>query len=147
MNNLPKKIPIFPLRGVIFFPETNLPLNIFEDRYLKMINNILKNDKYLGMIQSKKIDGEVYQIGCLGKIDEHDRTSDGRILINLKGITRFKINQEIENNQPYREFLVNYDLFKDDLQSFTLLRFLIPELSDSKSPIMIIDPDIFAIKN
>ena len=117
MNNLPKKIPIFPLRGVIFFPETNLPLNIFEDRYLKMINNILKNDKYLGMIQSKKIDGEVYQIGCLGKIDEHDRTSDGRILINLKGITRFKINQEIENNQPYREFLVNYDLFKDDLQS------------------------------
>ena len=117
MNNLPKKIPIFPLRGVIFFPETNLPLNIFEDRYLKMINNILKNDKYLGMIQSKKIDGEVYQIGCLGKIDEHDRTSDGRILINLKGISRFKINQEIENNQPYREFLVNYDLFKDDLQS------------------------------
>ena len=117
MNNLPKKIPIFPLRGVIFFPETNLPLNIFEDRYLKMINNILKNDKFLGMIQSKKIDGEVYQIGCLGKIDEHDRTSDGRILINLKGITRFKINQEIENNQPYREFLVNYDLFKDDLQS------------------------------
>ena len=117
MNNLPKKIPIFPLRGVIFFPETNLPLNIFEDRYLKMINNILKNDKHLGMIQSKKIDGEVYQIGCLGKIDEHDRTSDGRILINLKGITRFKINQEIENNQPYREFLVNYDLFKDDLQS------------------------------
>ena len=117
MNNLPKKIPIFPLRGVIFFPETNLPLNIFEDRYLKMINNILKNDKHLGMIQSKKIDGEVYQIGCLGKIDEHDRTSDGRILINLKGISRFKINQEIENNQPYREFLVNYDLFKDDLQS------------------------------
>ena len=117
MNNLPKKIPVFPLRGVIFFPETNLPLNIFEDRYLKMINNILKNDKHLGMIQSKKIDGEVYQIGCLGKIDEHDRTSDGRILINLKGITRFKINQEIENNQPYREFLVNYDLFKDDLQS------------------------------
>ncbi|MAV56287.1 MAG: hypothetical protein CMI79_01965 [Candidatus Pelagibacter sp.] len=117
MNNLPKKIPVFPLRGVIFFPETNLPLNIFEDRYLKMINNILKNDKHLGMIQSKKIDGEVYQIGCLGKIDEHDRTSDGRILINLKGISRFKINQEIENNQPYREFLVNYDLFKDDLQS------------------------------
>ena len=69
MNNLPENIPIFPLQGVIFFPETNLPLNIFEDRYMKMVNDILKKDKFLGMIQSKKVDGEVYNIGCLGKID------------------------------------------------------------------------------
>ena len=114
MNNFPKKIPIFPLRGVIFFPETNLPLNIFESRYLKMVNDILKNNKFLGMIQSKKIDGEVYQVGCLGKIDEHTRTEDGRILINLKGINRFKIDKEVKNNEPYREFLVNYEPFKKD---------------------------------
>ncbi len=114
MNNFPKKIPIFPLRGVIFFPETNLPLNIFESRYLKMINNILKDNKFLGMIQSKKLGGEVYNIGCLGKIDEHKRTEDGRILINLKGINRFQIEKEIKSNEPYREFYVKYDLFKDD---------------------------------
>ena len=65
MKNLPKKIPIFPLRGVIFFPDTNLPLNIFENRYLKMINDALKGNKFLGMIQSKEVDGEVYTIGCL----------------------------------------------------------------------------------
>ena len=117
MIRLPKKIPIFPLRGVIFFPETNLPLNIFEERYLKMTNDILKNDKFLGMIQSKEIDGEVYQIGCLGKVDEHNITSDGRILINLKGISRFKIDKEIKNEEPYREFKVNYDIFKNDMDS------------------------------
>tara|TARA_B100001029_G_scaffold116033_1_gene96125 strand:- start:294 stop:920 length:627 start_codon:yes stop_codon:yes gene_type:complete len=115
MNNFPKKIPIFPLRGVIFFPETNLPLNIFESRYLKMVNDILKNNKFLGMIQSKNINGEVYNVGCLGKIEEHNRTEDGRILINLKGISRFQIDKEIKNNEPYREFYVNYDLFKDDM--------------------------------
>ena len=115
MTQLPKKIPIFPLRGVIFFPETNLPLNIFEERYLKMINDTLKNEKFSGMAQSKEIKGEVYQVGCLGKIEDHSKTSDGRILINLRGVTRFKIDKEIENKEPYREFLVNYDIFKDDL--------------------------------
>ena len=115
MNNFPKKIPIFPLRGVIFFPETNLPLNIFESRYLKMVNDTLKNNKFLGMIQSKNVNGEVYNVGCLGKIDEHNKTEDGRILINLKGISRFQIDKEIKNNEPYREFYVKYDLFKDDM--------------------------------
>ena len=115
MIQLPKKIPIFPLRGVIFFPETNLPLNIFEERYLKMINDILKNDKFLGMVQSKEINGEIYQVGCLGRIEDHSKTPDGRILINLRGVTRFKIVKETENKEPYREFLVNYDIFKDDL--------------------------------
>jgi len=114
MNNFPKKIPIFPLRGVIFFPDTNLPLNIFEKRYLKMVNDTLKNNKFLGMIQSKNVNGDVYNVGCLGKIDEHNRTEDGRILINLKGINRFQIDKEIQNNEPYREFYVKYDLFKND---------------------------------
>ena len=114
MNNFPEKIPVFPLRGVIFFPDTNLPLNIFENRYLKMVNDTLKNNKFLGMIQSKNVNGEVYTVGCLGKIDEHNRTEDGRIIINLKGISRFQIDKEIKNNEPYREFQVKYDLFRDD---------------------------------
>jgi|TARA_B100002051_G_C16696937_1_gene618732 Lon protease-like protein len=115
IKDLPKKIPIFPLKGVIFFPETNLPLNIFEDRYLNMVEDTLNKNGLLGMIQSKEINGDVFHVGCLGKIIKHERTSDGRILINLKGLTRFKIDQEVKNDKPYREFLVNYDVFKDDM--------------------------------
>ena len=114
-NILPKKISIFPLRGAVFFPKTNLPLNIFEDRYLKMVEDALKNDGHIGMIQSKERDGDVFRVGCLGKIDKHERTADGRILINLKGLTRFSINNEIENNKKYREFNVNYEEFKGDM--------------------------------
>ncbi len=114
-NILPKKISIFPLRGAVFFPKTSLPLNIFEDRYLKMVEDALKNDGHIGMIQSKDRDGDVFRVGCLGKIDKHERTADGRILINLKGLTRFSINNEIENNKKYREFNVNYEEFKGDM--------------------------------
>ena len=115
MSKLPNIIPIFPLRGVIFFPETNLPLNIFEDRYLSMVKDVLDNNGLLGMIQSKEIKGEVFHVGCLGKISKHEKTPDGRILINLNGLTRFEINKEIKNNKPYREFVVNYENFKGDL--------------------------------
>ena len=114
-NILPKKISIFPLRGAVFFPKTNLPLNIFEDRYLKMVEDALKNDGYIGMIQSKDRGGDVFRVGCLGKIDKHEKTPDGRILINLKGLSRFSINNEIENNKKYREFNVNYEEFKGDM--------------------------------
>ncbi len=141
MNHLPKKIPIFPLRGVIFFPETNLPLNIFENRYLKMVNDVLKNNKFLGMIQSKKVNGEVYNIGCLGKIDEHSRTEDGRILINLKGINRFQIDKEVTNNEPYREFYVKYDIFKSDTNK------KIPQVAEKKLNELINNSKIFFKKN
>ncbi len=114
-NILPKKISIFPLRGAVFFPKTSLPLNIFEERYLKMVEDALKNDGHIGMIQSKDRGGDVFRVGCLGKIDKHERTADGRILINLKGLTRFSINNEVENNKKYREFNVNYDEFKGDM--------------------------------
>ena len=114
-NILPKKISIFPLRGAVFFPKTNLPLNIFEDRYLKMVEDALKSDGHIGMIQSKKLGGDVFRVGCLGKIDKHEKTPDGRILINLKGLTRFSISNEIENNKKYREFNVNYQEFKGDM--------------------------------
>ena len=116
MNNFPKKISVFPLRGAIFFPKTNLPLNIFERRYVSMIEDALKGEKYIGMVQTKKVEGDVVRVGCLGKIDRHEKTSDGRILINLNGLTRFKIDEEINNDKLYREFIVNYDDFRDDMK-------------------------------
>ena len=114
-SKFPEKIPIFPLQGVIFFPETNLPLNIFENRYLEMVENSLNSNNLVGMIQSREINKEIFQVGCLGKIVRHNRTSDGRILIDLMRLTRFKIHEEIESKKLYREFKVNYDDFKEDL--------------------------------
>ena len=115
-KEFPKKISVFPLRGAIFFPKTNLPLNIFEKRYVSMIEDALKGNKYIGMVQSKKVEGEVFKVGCLGKIDRHEKTPDGRILINLNGLSRFKIDEEVNNDKLYREFIVNYDDFRDDMK-------------------------------
>ena len=115
-KEFPKKISVFPLRGAIFFPKTNLPLNIFEKRYVSMVEDALKGNKYIGMVQSKKIEGEVFKVGCLGKIDRHEKTPDGRILINLNGLSRFKIDEEVSNDKLYREFIVNYEDFKEDMK-------------------------------
>ena len=115
-KEFPKKISVFPLRGAIFFPKTNLPLNIFEKRYVSMVEDALKGNKYIGMVQSKKVEGEVFEVGCLGKIDRHEKTPDGRILINLNGLSRFKIDEEVNNDKLYREFLVNYEDFKEDMK-------------------------------
>ena len=112
---LPNIIPIFPLSGIIYFPKTNLPLNIFEPRYLALVDDCVKSNKYMGMIQLKKNSSDVYTVGCLGKITENKRTKDGRVLINLTGISRFKIEKEIDNNKDYREFEVSYDEFINDL--------------------------------
>ena len=112
--DLPKKIPVFPLNGVIFFPKTNLPLNIFESRYLTLINDCVKSNKYMGMIQLKGSTSDVYSVGCLGKITQHKKTKDGRILVNLTGISRFEINSEINNDKIYREFEVSYEKFSED---------------------------------
>ena len=105
--NLPNTIPIFPLSGVIFFPKTNLPLNIFEPRYLNLINDCIKSNKYMGMIQLKKDTSDVYSVGCVGKITEHRKTKDGRMLVNLTGIQRFEVKSEISNDKSYREFEVS----------------------------------------
>tara|TARA_B100000767_G_scaffold227829_1_gene217962 strand:+ start:132 stop:749 length:618 start_codon:yes stop_codon:yes gene_type:complete len=115
MKNFPDIIPIFPLSGVIYFPKTNLPLNIFEQRYLNLVNDAYNKDKFMGMIQSKKENQNVYRIGCLGKINDYERSEDGRILINLTGVTRFEIINEINNDKLYREFKVNYNKFAEDL--------------------------------
>jgi len=114
--DLPKTIPVFPLSGVIFFPNTNLPLNIFEPRYLALVSDCMKSNKYMGMIQAKHNTSDVYSVGCLGKITEHKTTNDGRLLINLVGVTRFQIKTELNNNKLYREFIVDYEKFSDDLK-------------------------------
>ena len=116
LKKLPTQIPIFPLSGVIYFPKTNLPLNIFEQKYLDLVNDTLKKDKLIGMIQSKKKTEELYQVGCLGKINDFQKSKDGRILINLMGLTRFEVLEEEENSKLYREFKVNYKKFSLDLK-------------------------------
>ena len=117
MKPFPKVIPVFPLSGVIYFPKTNLPLNIFEERYLNLVNDAFNRDKLMGMVQSQISRNEVYRIGCLGKISDFQKSKDGRILINLTGITRFKILEEIKNNKLYREFKVDYKNFELDLKN------------------------------
>ena len=113
---LPNIIPVFPLSGIIFFPKTKLPLNIFEPRYLALVNDCYKSNKYMGMIQAKKNSSDVYSIGCLGKITEQKKIKDGRVLINLTGISRFEINSEVTNDKIYREFEVSYEKFSEDLE-------------------------------
>ncbi len=116
MTAFPKIIPIFPLSGVIYFPKTNLPLNIFEKRYLDLVNDTFKRDKFMGMVQlQRNRENEVYKVGCLGKISDFQKSEDGRILINLTGITRFKILEEVKNKKLYREFKVDYKNFEQDL--------------------------------
>ena len=119
-EDLPKKIAVFPLSNFIIFPKTTVPLNIFEPRYVDMINDCMKTNKLLGMIQPKtqeeiKSIPELYEIGCLGKIVSFKESDDGRYLIELKGIIRFKIEKEIDTKKKYREFEINYENFFDDL--------------------------------
>tara|TARA_B100001540_G_scaffold204380_1_gene180045 strand:- start:653 stop:1294 length:642 start_codon:yes stop_codon:yes gene_type:complete len=120
--SLPKIIPIFPLSNFIIFPKTTVPLNIFETRYIDMVNDSMKTNKYIGMIQpklSKNIDNtelpNLHKIGCLGKITSFKETDDGRYLIDLKGIIRFEINKEIETNKKYRKFDVSFNNYFHDL--------------------------------
>ena len=97
------RIPLFPLNGAIFFPETNLPLNIFEKRYLDMIDYALSNNKIIGIIQSMN-DSKLYSTGCAGKITRFIESTDGRYIINLKGIYLFRIFKEINTNNKFRVF-------------------------------------------
>tara|TARA_A100000164_G_C21741307_1_gene692442 strand:+ start:34 stop:651 length:618 start_codon:yes stop_codon:yes gene_type:complete len=116
MKKFPDVIPVFPLSGVIYFPKTNLPLNIFEQRYLDLVNDTYNKDKLMGMVQFKKEENAVYNIGCLGKISDYQKSKDGRILINLTGISRFKIIKEVVNKKLYREFQVEYRSFDSDIE-------------------------------
>tara|TARA_Y100000591_G_scaffold268963_1_gene243374 strand:+ start:5997 stop:6641 length:645 start_codon:yes stop_codon:yes gene_type:complete len=117
-NNLPKKIPVFPLSNFIVFPETTVPLNIFEPRYLQMIDDSMSSDRLVGMIQPKKT-GELkkpdlFNVGCVCRIVSFNETEDGRYIILIKGLNRFKKINEIENKKLYRELNVDYNFYKND---------------------------------
>ena len=118
--NLPNTIPIFPLSNFIIFPKTTVPLNIFEPRYIEMINDSMKSNKLIGMIQPKKSGDELinpilHNIGCLGKITSFKETEDGRYLIELKGLIRFELIKEIINSKKYRECEIDFKRFGHDL--------------------------------
>jgi uncharacterized protein len=120
IKDLPKTIAIFPLSEAVFFPKTILPLNIFEDRYIQLVSDCMKEDRMFGMVQPKKTSAkipELYNIGCLGKIFSFNETSDKRFIISLSGITRFKIKEEIKSDKLYRKFEVNYSDFINDLEN------------------------------
>ena len=119
MIDLPKFVPIFPLSDFILFPKTTVPLNIFEPRYLTMVDDSMKTNKLIGLIQPMKNNTNIvpglYKIGCLGKITSFKNTADGRYFIELNGLTRFKIIKEIINNKPYRECEINFNDYPDDI--------------------------------
>ena len=120
MNNFPKIIPIFPLSNFIIFPNTTVPLNIFEPRYIDMINDSMKSNKLIGMIQPKNSKNEngipkLHNVGCLGKITSFRETEDGRYLIELKGKIRFQILNEVRTDKKYRSVEVDYKNYSNDL--------------------------------
>ena len=118
-KKFPNKIPVFPLSNAIVFPRTILPLNIFEDRYIQLVNDCMKENRMFGMVQPKNkkdITPEVYKIGCLGKIISFNETEDKRFIISLSGIIRFRIKNEIKKDKLYRNFEVDYSDFLNDIE-------------------------------
>ena len=121
INDFPKEIPVFPLSNFIIFPRTSVPLNIFEPRYIDMINDSMKSNKMIGIIQPKISDDKnivpnLYDIGCLGKITSFHETKDGRYLIELKGLIRFEKIKEINTINKYRILEVDFEKFSEDLK-------------------------------
>ncbi len=118
-EELPKTIPVFPLSNFIIFPRTTVPLNIFEPRYIQMVDECMKGNKIIGMIQPKKTGDlkkpNLYEIGCAGKITSFNEIENGRYLIILNGICRFRIIEELKNNKLYRECYIKFDDYYDDL--------------------------------
>ena len=119
-EDLPKEIPIFPLSNFIIFPETAVPLNIFEPRYIQMIDDSMKSSKLIGMIQPKKTGKQnkpdLYDVGCIGKITSFNETNDGRYLIVINGINRFKIIEEVLTEKLYRICKISYEKFSNDIK-------------------------------
>ena len=118
ISQLPVKIPIFPLSGVILIPGSNLPLNIFEPRYLQMIRDAVTSDGLIGMVQPKSVEGngdepEVYSIGGVGKIDDLVDTGDNRFTIRLQGVARFEIASELSTTTLYRQVHADWSRYND----------------------------------
>ena len=121
-EDLPNQIPVFPLSNFIIFPKTTVPLNIFEPRYIDMINDSMKSNKLIGMIQPKtsnikQIKPELHEVGCLGKITSFRETEDGRFLIEIKGLIRFRKITELDTENKYRVLQINFEDFYQDLEN------------------------------
>ena len=119
-DRLPEVLPVFPLAGALLLPRAELPLNIFEPRYLTMVADSLSAGRMFGMVQpsetkSRGAQTPVYDTGCLGRISAFRETPDGRILLSLRGICRFKVAEELPVTTPYRQVKADYDAFVDDL--------------------------------
>lgn len=120
-EDLPAEIPVFPLPGALLLPEGRLPLNIFEPRYLAMVEDALGTGRVFGMVQgdpgAPKMAGgsQLYRVGCLGRISSFAETDDGRLLITLTGLIRFRIAEEIEMRRGYRRVRADYREFAGDL--------------------------------
>ena len=116
---LPNTLPIFPLSNFIYFPNTSAPLNIFEPRYIQMIDESMKTNRMIGMAQPKgtsvKEKPDLFKVGCLGKISSFNETEDGRYVIVLNGVSRFNIVEEIDNGKTFREFKINFEGFESDI--------------------------------
>jgi len=144
VSDLPAVIPVFPLSGVILLPRTRLPLNIFEPRYLAMVDAAMDHYRVIGMIQPRNPDKDAAKnpalcdVGCVGRITDYSETEDGRYLITLSGIARFRVSGERQSHAPYRQVAADYEIFADDLLSTEdppiprdrLLAALKPYLSD-----------------
>lgn len=118
LSDLPETIPVFPLAGVLLFPRWSLPLNVFEPRYLNMIDDAMRGDRLIGMIQSQGGDRttpELATAGCAGRITSYSETDDGRYLISLTGICRFGVHEELTVETPYRQVRPDWQLFGTDL--------------------------------
>lgn len=119
IDDLPLRFPVFPLPGALLFPGSQLPLNIFEPRYLNMIDDARAGDGVIGMIQSlgsgPKSHPDIASVGCLGQITSYDETGDGRYLITLTGICRFRVEEELPFELPYREIRADWSEFGNDL--------------------------------
>ena len=122
-DNLPNKLAVFPLSNFIIFPKTTVPLNIFEPRYIDMINDSMKTNKLIGMVQPKLSKDsyndvpQLHEIGCMGRIISFKETENSRYLIELKGLIRFKIISEIQSDRKYRECEINFENYYDDLET------------------------------
>lgn len=116
--DLPKSIPIFPLPKAVLLPRSRLPLHIFEPRYLAMIEDCMKTpNRLIGMVQPTGADDRLHSIGCAGKLTQFSETEDGRYMITLTGVSRYRIENEIDGFTPYRRFNVSWDSFEKDRES------------------------------
>lgn len=113
-DTLPRRIPIFPLEGALVLPRGGLPLNIFEPRYLAMVRDAMAGERLIGVIQPKGTGDSLYAVGGLGRITQFAETDDGRFLILLSGLTRFRIVEELPVDTPYRQVTADYEPFRDD---------------------------------